>query len=49
MYEPKNPASLDMECEVNEMDAEQTWPTEEDYEQAEEAKKHTKRVPKGKL
>ena len=38
-----------MECEVDEMDAEQTWPTEQDFEEAEEAKKQAKRVPKGTL
>jgi len=47
VYESSNPASLEMECEINEMDAEQTWPTELDFAEAEEAKKLTKRVPKG--
>ena len=36
-----------MECPVDEMDGEQTWPTEEEIEEAEIAAKSVKRVPKG--
>ena len=47
VYECTKPQTLEMECEVDEMDAEQTWPTEQDFAEAEEAKKLAKRVPKG--
>ena len=47
VYESTNPPTLEMECEVDEMDAEQTWPTEQDFAEAEDAKKLAKRVPKG--
>ena len=49
VYECTNPRTLEMECEVDEMDAEQTWPTEQDFAEAEEAKKLAKRVPKGNI
>ena len=37
--------TLDMECQVDEMDGEQTWPNEDDMAQAEQAR----RLPAGEL
>eukprot|EP00116_Pleurobrachia_bachei_P006302 sb/3466564/ len=37
----------DMECPIDEMDGEQTWPTEEELMEAENEKKSSRKVPKG--